>query len=303
MGEAPSETEAVLALVAATAGEWHRTAELIDQAQSALRLLRRDWPMMAAADRSLAETLVARVTPSTLDDARQRLGVVRAAGVQVLTVLDDGYPVNLRGIYNRPPVLYVRGALETDDARALAVVGTRDPSDEGLRQTTVLSNQLARRGITVISGLAQGIDSAAHEAALAAGGRTIAVMGTGINRIYPRQNEGLARRITAHGALVSQFWPDAPPTRASFPLRNVVTSGMALGTVVIEATARSGARMQARLALEHGKRLFLLESLVADQKWARKYAERPGTTVVKSAGDIVDVLDRLTEPVQQLSFS
>jgi DNA processing protein len=146
--------------------------------------------------------------------------------------------------------------------------------------------------VTVLSGLALGIDTAAHEATLDTQGRTLAVMGTGIHRIYPAQNRDLADRIVkAGGALVSQFWPDAPPTRWSFPMRNVVMSGMAVGTVVVEASRTSGAKMQARLALEHGKRLFLVESLVMHEDWARKYAERPGATVVQSVDDVLAALE------------
>jgi DNA processing protein len=148
----------------------------------------------------------------------------------------------------------------------------------------------------------RGIDSAAHEAALEAGGRTLAVFGSGINRIYPPENKDLARRILESGAHVSQFWPDASPTRATFPMRNVVTSGLALGTVVIEAHGHSGASMQARLRLDHGKRLFLLRSLVMQEAWAQRYAARPGVVVVDSVDDIVTILDELLNPPVQLQI-
>jgi DNA processing protein len=150
--------------------------------------------------------------------------------------------------------------------------------------------------------LALGIDAAAHEAALDAGGRTVAVLGTGINRVYPPANRDLAVRILERGAQVSQFWPDAPPTRVTFPMRNVVTSGMALGTVVVEASGTSGARLQARLCLEHGKRLFLLRSLVMHEEWARRYAERPGSTVIDSVDEVVEVVDEFLDPPVQLSL-
>ena len=116
-------------------------------------------------------------------------------------------------------------------------------------------------------------------------------MGTGIDGVYPKENVNLAGLIPANGALVSQFWPGAPPRAENFPLRNVVSSGIAMGTVVVEANGRSGARMQARLALEHGKRLFLIEPLVLQEDWARQYATRPGATVVKSVDDVLNVLD------------
>jgi DNA processing protein len=158
---------------------------------------------------------------------------------------------------------------------------------------------LTGAGVTVLSGLARGIDTAAHDATLAAGGRTIAVMGTGIRTVYPAENRDLAERIAETGALVSQFWPDTPPTTYSFPRRNIVMSGMGQGTVVIEASATSGAKMQARYALEHGKQVFLLASLVRHHPWARKYLDR-GAIEVADAGEIVRRLQS-PEAVQALS--
>lgn len=297
----PTEQAAALALVAATRGEWHQTASLIETVGSALKLLQGGLSDFAEVDHHEVEALIGRVTTADVQQQQDLIDALSGRGIQVLTILDSGYPLNLRQTYNRPPMLFVRGSLIAAD-RAIAVVGTRDASPEGLQQAGRLSRELAGRNVTIISGLAHGIDTAAHEAALGAGGRTIAVMGTGINTIYPPQNRDLAQDIVQHGALVSQFWPDAPPTRYSFPMRNVVMSGMAAGTVVIEASSTSGARMQARIALEHGKRLFLIESLVMQQDWARKYAARPGTTVVKSVDDIIDVLESIARPAEQLSF-
>jgi DNA processing protein len=209
--------------------------------------------------------------------------------IKVTTVLDDDYPANLRLIYNLPPFLIYRGTLHVDDARSVAVVGTRQASDEGLDRARRLAEQLTQAGVTVLSGLARGIDTAAHRATLQAGGRTIAVMGTGINTIYPRENRDLAEQIGSTGALVSQFWPDSPPRTDTFPRRNIVMSGMSQGTVVVEASATSGAKMQARYALEHGKRVFLLSSLVEDRPWARKYLDR-GAVEVRDVDDIVRML-------------
>jgi DNA processing protein len=206
--------------------------------------------------------------------ARARDEVHRAAqrvGAKLVTVLDDDYPSNLRLIFNLPPFLFYRGRLQRDDARSVAVVGTRQASEEGLRRARRMAGLLVREGVTVLSGLATGIDTAAHSEALALGGRTIAVMGTGILRTYPRENRALAEEIVKHGAVVSQFWPSQAPASHTFPRRNVVTSGMSQGTVVIEASATSGAKMQARLALQHGKYAFLVESLVTQQEWARKF--------------------------------
>jgi DNA processing protein len=217
--------------------------------------------------------------------------------MELTTVLDDDYPLNLRAIYNLPPFLFYRGQLREDDAYSVAVVGTRKPSSAGLRRARRMAQLLAQRGVTVLSGMARGIDTAAHEAALAAGGRTIAVLGSGLLRIYPPENAGLAERISAEGAVVSQFFPETPPAAYNFPRRNVVTSGMGQGTVVVEASATSGARMQARLALEHGKKVFLVKSLVEEHAWARTFANR-GALVV---GDVDDVLRHLrsTEAIRE----
>ena len=153
-----------------------------------------------------------------------------------------------------------------------------------------MASLLAEKGVTVLSGLARGIDTAAHEACLDAGGRTIAVLGSGIRRIYPPENISLAERIVESGAVVSQFWPDTAPTSYTFPRRNVVTSGMGQGTVVVEASATSGAKMQARLAIEHGKQVFLLKSLVTERGWARKYLDRPRVYEVSDVDDIIRAL-------------
>jgi len=205
-------------------------------------------------------------------------------------VLDQDYPVNLRVVENLPPFLFYRGELRPDDAYSVAVVGTRSPTPEGLARARRMASLLASRGVTVLSGLARGIDTAAHEACLEAGGRTIAVLGSGIRRIYPPENLGLAQRIVESGAVVSQFWPDAAPTSYTFPRRNVVTSGLGQGTVVVEASASSGAKMQARLAIEHGKQVFLLTSLVTQYTWAKKYMKRPRVYEVSDVDDIVRAL-------------
>jgi DNA processing protein len=172
-------------------------------------------------------------------------------------------------------------------------VGTRSASRRGLLAATDFASELSSSGFTVVSGLAAGIDTAAHEATLNTGGRTIAVIGTGLRKSYPAKNASLQSRLSEESAVISQFWPDAPPTRTSFPMRNVVMSGIALATVVIEASGESGARMQARLALEHGRPVFLLRSLL-EHEWARDYAERAGTHVVSSPSEVIAGLERLT---------
>jgi DNA processing protein len=295
------EQAAVLALVAHSRLSWSQVAALIEGAGSALRLVRRDWSGFEPFEVQEVKML-GDVGDDDVDTYERLIEELAADGVKLLTVLDEGYPRNLRQVYDRPPFLFIRGELVPEDERAVAVVGTRRASERGLEQASTLARELAERGVTVLSGLALGIDGAAHEAALDAGGRTIAVMGTGITRIYPKAHENLARRIVEHGALVSQFWPDGPPTKISFPMRNAVMSGMAIGTVVIEAASKSGAKMQARLALEHGKLLFLVKDLVMQEDWARRYAEHPATTVVEDVEDVLDVLSAMAQPVEQLTL-
>jgi len=220
------------------------------------------------------------------------LETLAGEGVRTTTVLDEDYPANLRVIFNLPPFLFYRGSLQDDDARSVAIVGTRDASRAGVDEAAALAKALTECGVTVLSGLAKGIDTAAHRSTLEAGGRTIAVMGTGIRTVYPAENRDLAAEIIERGAVVSQFWPDTPPRTDTFPRRNVVTSGMSQGTVVVEASATSGAKMQARLALQHGKKVFLLSSLVRERDWARGYLER-GAIEVR---DVADILERLQTP-------
>ncbi|MBX6388665.1 MAG: DNA-protecting protein DprA [Frankia sp.] len=228
--------------------------------------------------------------PRYEDEARAAADRAEAAGAALYTVLDDGYPTNLRLVFNLPPFLFVRGQLLDGDMRSVAVVGTRQATQDGLRRADRMARLLAEQRVTVISGLARGVDTAAHSSALRVGSRTIAVIGTGILRCYPRENYQLAEQIAETGALVSQFWPDTPPATYTFPRRNVTMSGMSQGTVVIEASSTSGAKMQARLALEHGKRVYLLRSLVDGHEWARRYASRPGAVVVDNVEDVVTTL-------------
>jgi DNA processing protein len=247
----------------------------------------------AAADASPAQGALFEVLQADDDKvAASDLEQWDRAGIRMISVLDREYPSNLRMIHQRPPMLFLRGTLDPRDAVSVAVVGTRKASPGGLAQARELAAGLATRGVPVISGLAAGIDTAAHTRALAEGGRTVAVIGTGIDRAYPAQNATLQEEIAAKGLVISQFLPGAPPTKASFPMRNAVMSGYALATVVIEAAYQSGARMQARLALQHGRHVFLMRSLL-QHDWACGYAGRPGVTVVDNADDVFEGLQRL----------
>ncbi|MGW5559492.1 DNA-processing protein DprA [Micromonospora sp. NPDC003944] len=228
-------------------------------------------------------------TTDLISEALAEVADWQRDGVGVHAFFDDTYPAQLLGIREVPPILFSKGDLRVHD-RAVAVVGSRKASDEGLRIARAVATTLAGRGVTVVSGLAAGIDTAAHSAALEAGGRTVAVLGTGIRRYYPSGNRGLQDHIADVGLVVSQFWPDAAPSRQSFPMRNAVMSGYAVATVVVEAGETSGARIQARLALQHG-RPVVLTSQVMQCNWARTFAENPGVYVVHGTAQLLEAVD------------
>ena len=283
------ETAALIALLRRGDRAWHHYAEIVEARGSALAVLQEGAP-----DELDVPTLFPPVDREDvdLDAIVAEVDGWRAEGIAVLTVLNERYPQNLRSIHDRPPLLFVRGTLSDADERSVAVVGTRQATDAGIAHAREVAGGLVDAGYTVVSGLATGIDTAAHLGALDRAGRTLAVIGTGLRRTYPAANAPLQQRIAAESAVISQFWPDAPPSKRTFPMRNVVMSGLARGTVVIEASHTSGARMQARFALEHGRPVFLLASLL-EHVWAREHAERPGTYVVEDAGEIVEHVERL----------
>lgn len=201
------------------------------------------------------------------------------------TVLDESYPVQLAGVQEAPPILFALGDLRRTDL-AVSVVGSRKASEFGLQVAGDVAKGLAHEGITVLSGLAEGIDTAAHEAALGAHGRTVAVIGTGIRRQYPATNRELHGEIARRGLLLSQFWPDAPPTRYTFPMRNATMSGYGITTVVVEAGETSGARIQARVAVEHGRPVILTSLVVDRNEWAKALQGRPRVFVASSADEV-----------------
>ncbi len=242
----------------------------------------------AGLDRRALANLLAARRALDLDREMERLA---RAGVTVLTWDDDAYPARLREIGTPPSVLYVRGTLTPDDEWAIAVVGTRHPSAYGLEMARRLAGDLARNRVTVVSGLARGIDSEAHHAALAAGGRTVAILGSGLDRIYPPENTDLSRRIAASGAVLSEYPFGTQPEAGNFPARNRIISGLTLGTLVIEAGETSGALITARCALEQGRETFAVPGTALSRRSA-------GTNRLLQAGEaklVMDVQDVLEE--------
>ncbi len=278
---------ALVALLRAGRRPWREYVEAVERAGSALPALT-DELMITEGQVSL----LTEDPEPLLDRAATEIESWEREGLRLLTVLDGGYPPNLRTVHDRPPLIFVAGELTPQDARSVAVVGARRATAAGTAAATAIAEGLAGEGYVVVSGLAAGIDTAAHRAALEVGARTVAVIGTGLRHAYPPENAALQRRIAAGAAVVSQFWPETPPARASFPMRNAVMSGFALATVVVEASHRSGARLQTRLALAHGRPVFLLAPLLA-QTWARELAQRPGVHVVTEAAQITTTIDRL----------
>lgn len=287
-----AEAAAVVVLASSRGPRPRHLAEQLEERQSALALLDDDWGVNLAAPRLFKEE--EPHVQDLLDTAADDLARWGREGIRMLTVLDPEYPDNLRAVHDRPPLIFVAGELRERDGRAVAVIGSRKASSGGLAKAREIARHLVDRGCTVVSGLAAGIDTAAHTAALTGGGRTVAVIGTGLHHAYPPENGALQHRIARHGAVVSQFWPQQGPTRRTFPARNAVMSGLSKATVIVEAGPTSGARGQARMALAHGRAVFLHSTLLP-QEWARELAAKPGTRLFTDPYEITDSLDRLED--------
>jgi DNA processing protein len=295
--------QATFALLLREHGRAQRVVELA--ASQAGRRTIRDGP--AADRRSLPQATVDGVASAAADAA----GVVarlRADGIAVLTIDDDGYPARLRAVEEPPHVLFVRGATEAlDAAHAIAIVGTRRPTEPGRRVAARIADALARTGTVVVSGLAVGIDGAAHAAVVAAGLPTVAVLGSGHHRLFPRAHIRLATAIVeGGGTVVSELPPDARPSKGTFPRRNRLISGLADATVVVEAAARSGALITARWALEQGRGCYLVPGSIDAPASAgclaflREFAGE--ARIVAGIAELVDDLGLLT-PIDAVSRS
>lgn len=248
---------------------------------------------------SAVEGISARVVEKLLapepEDIDKDLEALEKRGVRILTIQDSDYPVNLKQIYDPPIVLYVRGSLIESDRFAVAIVGSRRASVYGRSMAAKIAHDLAVRGIVVVSGGARGIDSEAHKGALSAGGRTVAVLGCGIDVNYPPENSELFDRIAEAGAVVSEFPPGAQPEAWRFPGRNRIVSGLALGVLVIQAPSDSGALITSNYAAEQGRDVFALPGNVDDMRNEGCHALiRDGAQLVTSADDVLESLGFLT---------
>jgi DNA processing protein len=273
-GIGPARLRALLDYFGSVQRAWHSPSEELHR---------------AGLDRRSLESLLAARASLDLDRELER---VSATGAQVLTWESPVYPRLLLEIHDPPPVLYVKGTLTEEDAWAVAVVGTRRATSYGREVTRRLVKALAHSGVTIVSGLARGIDTEAHRAALEAGGRTVAALGCGIDRVYPPEHRRLAQQIIAQGALVSDYPVGTPPEGGNFPPRNRIISGLSLGVLVTEAGVRSGALITADYAAEQGRDVFAVPGSILMRGSAGTNALiQDGAKVVLSPEDILEELN------------
>ena len=256
-------------------------------------------PLEALQAAGLSPKLAERVAQMRASvDLDKYMAKMAAQDIQIVTWEDEHYPERLKEIEQPPPVLYMRGTLTSEDAWAVAVVGTRRVSAYGRQVAEELAACLANNGVTVVSGLARGVDAIAHQSVLKAGGRTIAVMGCGVDRIYPPEHTRLAEKVMASGALLSDYAPGTPPDAANFPPRNRIISGLSMATVVVEAGETSGALITAQFAADQGREVFAVPgNILAAQSKGTNRLIAQGAHPMLSTNDLLDILNlrRVTE--------
>jgi DNA processing protein len=243
----------------------------------------------AGLSSKVVENLLALRASVSLEQVWEK---IQAQGIQVFILEDDAYPRRLKEISQPPPVLYLRGELCPEDEWAVAVVGTRRITSYGRQVAEEVAATLARSGITLISGLARGVDGVAHQAALNAGGRTLAVLGCGVDRVYPPENRRLAEQILSRGALLSDYPPGTPPESTNFPPRNRIISGLSMGVVVVEAGVTSGALITASFAADQGREVFAVPGNInAPQSVGANRLIQNGAHPLLDPQEILEVLE------------
>ncbi len=254
----------------------------------------------AGLDDSAVNSVVQWRPKISLDAEIEKL---KKYNIKAFNYHDNGYPSRLKEIHDFPPVIYIRGNILDEDEYCLAVVGTRNPSAYGRQLTEEIVSELARNKITIVSGLAKGIDTIAHRSALNAGGRTVAVMGGGLDSVYPAENANLARNIIKNGAMASEYAPGTKPRPENFPRRNRIMSGLCLGVLVIEAGETSGSLITAHLAFEQDREVFAIPgSVLSPASIGTNKLIMEGTArLVRNAGDILQELN-LTAVAEQLEI-
>jgi len=267
---------------------------LLDQFGDAVAVLKATRRDLMQVDRVGPKTAEAILQWEQVIDLKGELQRARDFECRIITCTDDEYPPLLREIYDPPIILYVRGELTERDRHAAAMVGTRMLTQYGRVTAANLSGQLARAGLTIISGGARGIDTVSHEAALAAGGRTVAVLGTGMDIVYPAENAALYRRIPENGAVITQFPFGRRGDKQSFPIRNRIVAGMARATVVVEANRASGALITANFAADYGRTVFAVPGRIdAPRSTGCHDLIRDGAQLCGCADDVLEEFDQL----------
>ncbi|MEK7404523.1 MAG: DNA-processing protein DprA [Acidobacteriota bacterium] len=224
----------------------------------------------------------------SFDDAVLQQKKMEETGAVAVTLTEPRYPERLREIYDPPVVLFARGRLELLGSSMLAVVGTRRSTTYGLAATERLAGDLARAGLTIASGMARGIDTAAHQAALAAGGDTVAVLGCGVDLVYPTENRRLAAELAQKGLLLSEFPMTTPAYPQNFPIRNRIISGLSVGVLVVEGAQYSGSSITARLALEQGREVFAVPgNITSRMSWGPNLLIKQGAKLVQDFNDVI----------------
>lgn len=237
---------------------------------------------------SVARTIEAG---SAMDEAIDQQRLLRATGTEILTIMDPRYPPLLRSIFDPPLLLFARGNLSLLDGPAIAVVGTRRPTPYGLAVAERFTTDLAATGLVIASGMARGIDTAAHRAALAAGGKTVAVLGCGVDVVYPAENKQLAAQLARDGLLLSEYPIRTPAYPQNFPVRNRIVSGLSHGVLIVEGAQYSGSSITARLALDHGREVFAVPgNVTSKQSWGPNLLIRQGARLVQEASDVLSDL-------------
>ncbi len=275
-----------------------RLLDIFDSPERVLSARRNELQNVDGLSQALIDSLASW---ETVVDLSQELTRIREFGATVLSLEDSDYPALLREIHDPPTILYVWGKIEPRDNHAIGVVGSRRTSHYGLECAKKISYQIAYAGLTVVSGLARGIDTASHQGALAAKGRTVAVLGTGLHHLYPAENRALAEKIASTGAVVSEFPMDTTPDRQTFPMRNRIISGWGLGLLVVEAGVNSGALISASQAADQGRNLYAIPGPIdrPTSQGANRLIQQ-GAKLVMSVDDILEDVQTLFPKAPEL---
>jgi len=247
----------------------------------------------------IGEKIAHQIHTFKKENLEKEFALAKKLGLRIMNYKDEDYPENLKNISDPPIVLYLKGQLEKEDSLSIAIVGSRRASIYGLSSAEKFAGDLSRVGFTIVSGMARGVDSSAHRGALKNKGRTIAVIGSGFNNIYPPENLELAKEISRNGAVISEFAVNTEPFKQNFPRRNRVISGLSLGVLVVEAARNSGALITVDFALEQGRDVFALPGKVDSQNsFGTNALIKEGAKLVSSADDILEEFGLLEAAVQ-----